>query len=77
MPSDNPPLKIVAKSRRYLGPHPWRVPGMGWDPTHPPLAPPPLPRPAFLRTWHRRPGEGKAQEVAEEDKEEEDETEEG
>ena len=53
----------------------------GWDPTHPPLAPPPLPRPAFLRTWHRRPGEGKAQEVAKEEEEkveeEEEEDEEG
>ena len=48
---------------------------MGWDPTHPPLAPPPLPRPAFLRTWHRRPGEGKAQEVAKEEEEEEEEEE--
>ena len=33
---------------------------------HPPL---PLP-PAFLRTWHRQPGEGKAQEVVEEEEEE-------
>ena len=31
---------------------------------------PPLPLPAFLRTWHRQPGEGKAQEVAEEEEEE-------
>ena len=31
---------------------------------------PPLPLPAFLRTWHRQPGEGKAQEVVEEEEEE-------
>ena len=37
---------------------------------------PPLPLPAFLRTWHRQPGEGKAQEVAEEEGEEMEEEEE-
>ena len=47
------------------------------DRTHPwGVLVPPLPLPAFLCTWHRQPGEGKAQEVVEEEKEEEEEEEE-
>ena len=51
-------------------------PGDGMGPHPSTLGATTLPRPAFLRTWHRRPGEGKAQEVAEEEKEEEEDEEE-
>ena len=46
------------------------------DRTHPwGVLVPPLPLPAFLCTWHRQPGEGKAQEVVEEEEEEKEEEE--
>ena len=70
------PLEDSGQEQKISGTAPLKGPGDGMGPHPSTLGATTLPRPAFLRTWHRRPGEGKAQEVAKEEEEKEEEEEE-